>query len=75
MNALSPEFGLPLALLLILVNAFFVAAEFALVTVRRARLAELVTAGSGAARTAHLVTGRLDSYLAACQLGITAASV
>ena len=71
-----PEFvGLPLALALVLLNGFFVAAEFALVKVRGTRLAELADAGSGTARKAQAMVGRLDSYLAATQLGITLASL
>src|SRR5215218_3548324 len=56
---------------LVLVNGFFVAAEFALVSVRRGQLA----ANSLAARTARRQQEKLDEYLAACQLGITIASL
>ena len=56
--------------LLVLINAFFVAAEFALVSVNPPLLAD-----SGAGRRARAQTTRLDEYLAACQLGITIASL
>ena len=75
-TALLPAFvGLPLAFALVLLNGFFVAAEFALVKVRGTRLAELADAGNGTARKAQHMVGRLDSYLAATQLGITLASL
>jgi len=67
--------GLAAVVALVLLNAFFVATEFAIVAVRRSRLWELAAAGSAAARTAQGVVGRLDAYIAACQLGITMASL
>ncbi len=63
------------ALFLVFLNGFFVAAEFSLVKVRKTRLAELSEAGSKRASKALDVTSRLDSYLSACQLGITLASL
>jgi len=62
-------------LLLVLINAFFVAAEFAVVTVRRARIVELEEQGRFAARMARHVLDRPDQYLSACQLGITMSSL
>lgn len=62
-------------LLLVLINGFFVAAEFALVTVRRGRVAELAEQGRFAARVTRHVLEHLDRYLSACQLGITMASL
>ncbi len=64
-----------LALLLVAVNAFFVAAEFAIVKVRATRLAELAAAGSRRAAVARVAAEHLDSYLSATQLGITFASL
>lgn len=61
--------------MLVGINGVFVAAEFAMVKVRKTRLAELSENGSGKARTALDVTGKLDAYLSACQLGITLASL
>lgn len=62
-------------LLLILANAFFVASEFALVKIRPTRLEQLVSEGDSRARLALRITRRLDAYLSANQLGITAASL
>lgn len=67
--------ALLLALVLLLANAFFVAAEFALVRVRETQLSELAAAGSARARLAQKLAERIDSYLSACQVGITAASL
>jgi CBS domain containing-hemolysin-like protein len=60
---------------LVLANAFFVAAEFSLARMRPTQLQELVDARRrGAWSLRHAVT-HLDAYLAACQLGITIASI
>lgn len=67
--------GLLVAFGLVLVNGFFVAAEFAIVKVRQTRLAELAEQGNRLAPRAQRITGRLDAYLAATQLGITIASL
>ncbi|MGI6119520.1 MAG: hemolysin family protein [Desulfosporosinus sp.] len=64
-----------IALLLVGVNGLFVAAEFAMVKVRKTRLAELADNGSRRAQSALDVTAELDAYLSACQLGITLASL
>jgi magnesium and cobalt exporter, CNNM family len=61
--------------LLILVNAFFVIAEFAIVKVRDTRVAELAALGSRRARVADHIVNHLDAYLPATQLGVTAASL
>jgi CBS domain containing-hemolysin-like protein len=61
--------------LLLAANAFFVAAEFALVKVRRVRLETMVEEGSRPARLTLGILGNLEAYLAACQLGITMASL
>jgi len=63
------------ALFLVALNAFFVAAEFSLVKVRKTRLAELSETGSRKATVALDVTSQLDAYLSASQLGITLASL
>ena len=60
---------------LLLANAFFVAAEFSLVTVRRTRLEELQTKRTPGANFALLATGRIDQMIAATQLGITMTSL
>lgn len=66
---------LMLVLLLVLLNGFFVAAEFALVKVRQSRLQELVNDGNKKAKYALAVTKKLDAYLSATQFGITLASL
>ena len=57
-----------------LANGFFVAAEFAMVKVRETQLTPLI-GRSGRARMASYITHHLDSYLAACQVGITLSSL
>jgi CBS domain containing-hemolysin-like protein len=61
--------------LLLAANAFFVAAEFALVRVRRFRMERRAEQRSGAARLTLGMLDNLEAYLAACQLGITMASL
>src|SRR5690606_29200987 len=61
--------------LLLGANAFFVAAEFALVRVRRFRVEARAEQGSRAARLTIRMLDHLEAYLAACQLGITMASL
>ncbi len=60
---------------LVLANAFFVAAEFALVGARRTRLEELGRRGDRKARLALKAIQSLDRYISATQLGITLASL
>ena len=62
-------------LLLVLANAFFVAAEFALVAVRRTRIDEMAQGGDRKARTVQSALDHLDRYIAGTQLGITLASL
>src|SRR6185436_7434623 len=62
-------------LVLVLVNGFFVAAEFALVRASRARLDEQARAGMRGAATAVRQQDDLSQYLSACQFGITLASL
>jgi CBS domain containing-hemolysin-like protein len=66
---------LMLVLLLVLLNGFFVAAEFSLVKVRQSRLQELFNEGNKKAKYALAVTKKLDAYLSATQFGITLASL
>src|SRR5829696_9526734 len=68
-------FGVAAVLVLVALNGFFVATEFAIVAVRRSRLAQLADQGNTTARVAAEVVGHLDAYIAACQLGITMASL
>jgi len=76
-SAASPAIGLGLVsvVVLVLANAFFVAAEFALVGARRTRLDEMARAGDGKARLARRAVQSLDRYISATQLGITLASL
>ncbi|HEY2962713.1 MAG TPA: hemolysin family protein [Pyrinomonadaceae bacterium] len=62
-------------LLLVAANGFFVAAEFALVGVRTSRIETLAAAGDRAAKRLLNLLQNLNSYLSACQLGITLASL
>ena len=64
-----------LVIVLIFVNAFFVAAEFALVSVRDTRLDELLAEHRLGARTVHKLHQNLGLVLAAVQLGVTVASL
>ena len=61
--------------MLVLTNAFFVAAEFSLVSVRKTRIAELVGKGNIAARAVEKAIANPDRVIAATQLGITLASL
>ena len=66
---------LVLLFVLIAVNGVFVAAEFALVRTRRSRIEQLASEGSRGAGSVIDQLDRIDEYLAACQLGITMASI
>lgn len=63
------------ALLLVVINGFFVVAEFSLVKIRKTRLEELVQHGNDRAKLALQVVSSFDTYLGATQLGITLASL
>jgi CBS domain containing-hemolysin-like protein len=64
-----------LAGLLVLANAFFVIAEYALVRSRRARLEALAEEGARGARLALRQQENIGDYITACQVGITMASI
>jgi len=66
---------LAVVFVLVLANGFFVASEFALVTVRRSRMAALVAEGNRSARTVMRIIENLTAYISAFQLGITLASL
>ncbi|MEB3102405.1 hemolysin family protein [Ferviditalea candida] len=68
-------FNLLLVFLLVFLNGFFVAAEFALVKIRQSRLTQLVNEGSKRAQFAASITQKLDTYLSASQFGITLSSL
>jgi CBS domain containing-hemolysin-like protein len=61
--------------LLVVANGFFVAAEFALVAVRRSRIDQMVAEGDRGARVVQEALKHLDRYISATQLGITLASL
>jgi CBS domain containing-hemolysin-like protein len=67
--------GLLLLPALVALNGLFVAAEFALVAVRKTQIEELVRLGRKGARHAEAAINRLDRSIAAAQLGITFASI
>ena len=62
-------------LALVILNGFFVAAEYALTKVPRTTLDALSEQGKSSAKLARRITHDLDRYLSACQLGITIASI
>ena len=62
-------------LLFVLINGFFVVAEFSLVKIRKTRLEELAQQGNSKAKLALKIVSSLDTYLSAIQLGITLASL
>jgi CBS domain containing-hemolysin-like protein len=64
-----------LTALLVLVNAFFVIAEYSLVRSRRGRLEAMAEEGRRGARLALLQMEQIGDYIAACQIGITMASI
>jgi CBS domain containing-hemolysin-like protein len=71
----SIQAQLTLTVVLLLANAFFVAAEFAIVKVRGARIDDLARRGSPLANVTQKVIHNLDASLAAAQLGVTFASL
>lgn len=75
LQTIVPMLGLLAAFALIALNAFFVAAEFAIVKVRRTRLEELAGQGNQSAKISLGCVNRLDEYLSVTQLGITLASL
>ena len=61
--------------LLVAANAFFVAAEFALVSIRETRLQQLIAAHRIGARTVQRLHQKLDEFIAAVQFGVTLSSL
>lgn len=66
---------LVLALFLVALNGYFVAAEFSIVTLRKTRVRAIAKTSGMRGRILEKVHGQLDAYLSACQLGITLASL
>jgi putative hemolysin len=73
--ALDVTLGILAILALVFANGFFVAAEFAIVTVRKTRVDQLIAEGNRLAVTLRRAVVDADSYIAATQLGITMASL
>lgn len=67
----SIGFNLFMIAVLIVLTAFFVATEFAIIRLRASRVDQLVLEGKKNALSVQRVTSNLDAYLSACQLGIT----
>jgi len=72
---LDPWTGLFVGLLLVALNGFFVAAEFALAKVRPTQIEPHAQRGERRGKVASLMLRQLDAYLSATQLGITLASI
>lgn len=72
---MNPWLGLALGMFLVLLNGFFVAAEFALVKLRPTQLGPDLRAGDRRAKVASRMLRHLDKYLSATQLGITLSSL
>jgi CBS domain containing-hemolysin-like protein len=68
-------FFLAIAIVLLLLNGFFVLAEFALVKMRPSRVQELIEDGVRTAESVKIIQDNLDEYLSVCQVGITLASI
>lgn len=68
-------FDIILAVFLVLLNGFFVAAEFSILKVRYSQIQLKAKAGNRFARKSQLIIDKLDTYLSATQLGITLASL
>lgn len=74
-SIVSTVLNLLLVIFLVLANGFFVAAEFALVAVRKSRIEALVNEGNAAAERLLGLLNNLNAYISATQLGITLASL
>jgi len=75
MNPINQALGIVLAILLIGVNAYFVGAEFSLISARRDRLEALAEQGKARAVTVIRAGEQLPAMLAGAQLGVTVASL
>lgn len=75
MDAVNIAISLVLVVFFLLMNAFFVIAEFAMVRVRKSQIEIAVEEGKPGAKTALEIVTNVNAYLSACQLGITLASL
>lgn len=71
---MSPTVALIIGFILLILNAFFVGSEFAIMSARRSRIEPLADAGSKSAKTVLWALENVTLMLAACQLGITLCS-
>ena len=71
----SIAIDIAIVFILVLANAFFVASEFALVSVRKTRIDQLAAEGNSTAAVVQRAVRNLDRYIAATQVGITLASL
>ena len=74
-NAGYSTFMIFVAFIFVFLNGFFVLSEFSIVKVRRSKLEQLVKEKKPNAKQALEITSKLDTYLSACQLGITLSSL
>src|SRR5437764_4830232 len=74
-SAISVFLKLLVIAVLVVLNGFFVACEFAIVKVRASQLDALAEEGNARARFVKYIRSHLDAYLSATQLGITLASL
>lgn len=72
---MNPYLQLGLTLLLVALTGFFVAAEYAMIRVRRTRIDELAEQGHAPAKAVQKNQNRLDTFLSATQLGVTMATL
>src|SRR4051812_22932455 len=72
---MSDALGLSLTVVLLLLNAFFVGAEFALISARRSTIEPKAAGGSRSARTTLRAMENVSLMMAGCQLGITVCSL
>ncbi len=75
LNLASVATQLAIVAALVLANAFFVAAEFALVSVRKTRIDQLATEGNASAALVQRALREMDRHIAAAQVGITVVSL
>ncbi len=75
MTLASGLLGVVAVFVIVFLNAFFVAAEFAIVKVRTTQIESLAREGSSRARVARHIIAHLDVYLSSCQLGVTMTSL
>lgn len=67
--------SIALVIFFLLMNAFFVVAEFSLVRIRKSQIDLLLEEGKRGAKCAKTISENVNAYLSACQLGITLASL